>query len=62
MTVFLNKIDLLTQSFFIEIIQWIIVIVLGFLAVVINQLLIWANILASPTVNSMVRINEYIYI
>ena len=48
-----------TTFYFIEIIQWIIVIVLGFLAVVINQLLIWANILASPTVNSMVRITKH---
>ena len=37
-----------------ELIQWITVMVLGSLAVVINQLLIYANILSSPPVNSMV--------
>ena len=37
-----------------ELIQWITVMGLGSLAVVINQLLIYANILSSPPVNSMV--------
>ena len=45
--------------FVLEWFQWIIVIVLGFLGVAINQLLMLANILSTPTVNSMVRVKIY---
>ena len=44
----------MSYIYFSEWFQWLIIIVLGFLAVAINQLLILANVLASPTVNSMV--------
>ena len=47
----------MSYIYFSEWFQWLIIIVLGFLAVAINQLLILANVLASPTVNSMVGTN-----
>jgi len=55
----LPKIDLVTlfYPYELEWFQWLIIIVLGVLAVAINQLLILANILSSPPVNSMVSIN-----
>ena len=53
----LYKFRLFSFLSFVEWFQWLIIIVLGFLAVAINQLLIIANILSSPTVNSMVCTN-----
>ena len=41
-------------NYFSDAIQWIVIVVLGLLGVVVNQLFVWANILCSPAVKSMV--------
>jgi len=56
------ELDTLFQPEILEWFQWIIVIVLGFLGVAINQLLMLANILSTPTVNSMTRRSEIILV
>jgi hypothetical protein len=56
------NLDTVFDPFNLELIQWITVMVLGSLAVVINQLLIYANILSSPPVNSMTRRSEILLV
>ena len=46
--------DLPKINYFSVAIQWIVIVVLGLLGVVVNQLFVWANILSSPAVKSMV--------